>query len=139
MAGCYNVPMALQFTLRTLLAAPLAALCSVAILVVMLIGAPHTAYAHQLTNGHGTLVPHQHVYKRRTYGQNFIVGHVAPTRHGHNMIIWSPAPSNTFGSAVPHMHITKPDRQRQLQQQRAPQSSQQIRNLRQLDPRSDRR
>jgi len=131
--------MAPQISLRTLLAAPLAALCSVAILLTILIGAPHTAHAHQLTNGHGALVPHQHVYKRGSYGQNFMVGHVAPTRHGHNMIIWSPAPSNSFGSAVPQMHISKPDRQMQLQQQRAPQSSQQIRNLRELDPRRDRR
>lgn len=105
---------------------------------VLAIATPVSIQAHQLANAHGQLVSHQHVYKRGAYGQNFIVGHVAPTRHGHNMIIWSPAPSNGFGPAVPQMHITKPDRQRQSHQQRAPQTAGQINNLRQIDPR-DRR
>lgn len=127
--------MARRLNIRSFLAAPLFAVATAAVLTAT----PVSAQAHQLANAQGNLVPHQHVYKRGTYGQNFIVGHVAPTRHGHNMIIWSPSPSNNFGSAVPQMHITKPERQRQMHGQQAPQTGQQIRNLRELNPRTDRR
>lgn len=101
------------------------------------LAAPSASLAHQLVHADGSISPHQHVYKRSGYGNGFISGHVAPTRHGHNMIIWSPAPSNSYGaSAPPQMQIGKPDRQRLQQPQR---QQPQIQNLRNLDPRRERR
>lgn len=100
---------------------------------------PVPAMAHQLSHPNGALVPHQHVFKRNAYGDGFVVGHVVPTRHGHNMIIWSPAPSNAFGTPMPQVQIAKPNRQRQLHPQRAAPANEQLRNLRQLDPRNQRR
>lgn len=69
-----------------------------------------TVSAHQLSNLNGGTVQHNHVYKRNSYGQNYTVGHVAPTPHGNDMIIWSPAPGNNFGSSPHQMRITKPRR-----------------------------
>lgn len=96
------------------------------------------ARAHQLSDPNGAVVPHQHVYKRSSYGNGFVSGHVVQTRHGHNMIIWSPAPSNSFSSSAPQMRIAKPNRQRLQQPQRAQGKQPQIRNLRNLNPRDDR-
>lgn len=69
-----------------------------------------TASAHQLFDLNGGTVQHNHVYKRNSYGQNYAVGHIAPTPHGNDMIIWSPAPANDFGSSRNQMRIEKPRR-----------------------------
>lgn len=81
---------------------------------LLLAGLPLNAWAHQLSNVNGNLVPHQHVYKRNAYGNGYVSGHIVETRHGNNMIIWSPAPSSAFGNAVPQVQVVKPNRQRNL-------------------------
>lgn len=97
---------------------------------------PQIAQAHQLVNPNGSVAPHQHVYKRSGYGNNYITGHVAPTRHGHNMIIWSPAPTNSYGNSVPRMHIQKPGRHSRLNRtQQAGQTKQNLRDLQRRDGR----
>lgn len=123
--------MASKIQIQRLIPVPLPALCA-----ALLVPLPtQTVSAHQLTNINGTVVPHQHVYKRRSYGNGYVVGHVAPTRHGNDMIIWSPAPSNAYGNSVPQVQVVKPDRRSRLQQRREARTDQQIRQLNRRDDR----
>lgn len=126
--------MAPGFQFLRLITPPLACAFSLGLLLF----GPVEIQAHQVSNLNGTPIAHNHVYRRSGYGGGLVSGHVAPTRHGHNMIIWMPAPSNSYGSSTQHMRIEKPNRHR-LQQQRTPGANQQPRSLRQLDPRNPRR
>jgi hypothetical protein len=94
---------------------------------------PHTAQAHQLQSTNGATLPHHHLYRRSSYGNGYQTGHVAPTPHGNNMIIWSPAPSNSYGNSVPQVQIVKPNRHG-VQQRALPKTEQR----REANPRPDR-
>lgn len=127
--------MASQIQIRRVIPVSLIALCAAALFAL----SAKPVLAHQLTNVSGTVIPHQHVLKRSNYGDGFVVGHVAPTRHGHNMIIWSPAPSSAFGNTVPRMHIIKPNRHSRLHQQRNARTDKSLnQQLRQRNRRDDR-
>lgn len=80
------------------------------IAAIGLCAVPRTADAHQLSNGRGALVPHKHVFRRVGYGNSLQTGHVAPTRHGNDMIIWSPAPSGAYDLPAPQVQFSAPDR-----------------------------
>jgi hypothetical protein len=98
--------------------------------VAFLASIPSAISAHQVTNASGSATtPHHHVYKRTAYGSGFTSGHVAPTRHGNNMIIWSASPSKAYGSSVRQMQIVKPKRQRSNQPRRTKSSATQLRRL----------
>lgn len=129
---CYNASMAPQFDARNLISLPLGCALVLGLFTV----APSPVFAHQLTNPNGTLIPHNHVYKRSGYGDGIVSGHVAPTRHGHNMIIWSPTAGNSYGSSVPQMYIQKPGRYSRTASQRKSATTGQSGTLRDLDPRN---
>ena len=79
---------------------------------VFIVAWPAATSAHQLNSASGVAhgFQHSHVIKRNTYGNGFVAGHRAPTRHGNGMIIWSPAPNNQYGSLAPTMRIPNPSR-----------------------------
>ncbi|MDX1555303.1 MAG: hypothetical protein R3212_04695 [Xanthomonadales bacterium] len=85
-------------------------LCGVLCTALAVSAVPIRVEAHQLSNSRGAIVPHHHVYRRAGYGNGLQVGHVAPTAHGNNMIIWSPAPSNGYDLPAPHLQIAPPNR-----------------------------
>lgn len=87
---------------------------------LFLAGLPTAASAHQLTNPSGRVLAHQHshqhqdpsqVVRRGNFGQGLITGRRVPTRFGHDMIIWSPAPSSQFGTPSNGVILSKPVRQ----------------------------
>jgi len=82
----------------------------VAVLACLAMVLPTTVFGHQLSTVNGTTVQHTHVYKRNNYGQGITTGHVAPTPHGNDMVIWSPAPAAAYGKNVPRLQITQPRR-----------------------------
>ena len=112
---------------------PLVSLFAIAVLVWL----PSTINAHQVTNLNGSATTtHHHAYKRTAYGSGLTSGHVAPTRHGNNMILWSPAPYNAYGSSSRQIRIVKPNRQRNIHPRRATRNDTTLRNL---NPRTERR
>jgi hypothetical protein len=123
--------MAIQTRFLQVFAASPLSLC-VSLLILAL---PTPAISHQLANSNGSPVAHQHVFKRNAYGDGFVTGHVAPTRHGHDMIIWSPAPNGAYNTPPAQIQITPPQRKRQAQPRRTPNTAAQVRSLRSGDGR----
>ena len=81
-------------------------------------------FAHQLTGVNGKYPTHEHVYKRSGIGKNFTTGHYARPAGSHGIVIWSPAPAQAFGKALPGLiiprgHVRQPSIKQLFQQQPA--------------------